>query len=161
MGVRRYQDLVAWQLANSLKKQIYALVEGSAAKRDFRFRDQITDAAASGPSNLSEAFGAYGHPEAARYVRIACSSLMETHNHLGDGVDRHHWTKEQAEPLQDLAEDAKEGGWSLAGLLDDHRRAIALAAPVEEARQIEQSAQALSTRHQAPSTKHRAPSTEH
>ena len=113
MGIRRYQDLVAWQLANELKQKVYALVEDSPARRDLTFCDQIKNSAASGPSNLAEGFGAYGHPESARYARIARSSIMETHNHLGDGVDRRHWTAEQATALQDLADQAKKavGRW--------------------------------------------------
>jgi hypothetical protein len=62
MGIRRYQDLVAWQLANDLKQKVYALVDDSPAKRDFTFCDQIKDSAASGSRNLAEGFGAYGHP---------------------------------------------------------------------------------------------------
>jgi hypothetical protein len=34
MGVRRYQDLVAWQLANELKLNVYELVDQSSARDD-------------------------------------------------------------------------------------------------------------------------------
>jgi four helix bundle protein len=84
MGVRRYQDLDAWRLANELKREVYAL----------------------GPANLAEGFGCYRHPEFARYVRVARASLLETHNHLGDGVDRRFWSAEEATRLQTLADKA-------------------------------------------------------
>jgi len=106
MGVRRYQDLDVWRLANELKIKIYGLVEASTAKDDRRFSDQIKDSAASAPANLAEGFGYYRHPEFARHTRTAKSSLMETHNHLGDGVDRRHWSASEARPLQDLADRA-------------------------------------------------------
>jgi four helix bundle protein len=106
MGVKRYEDLVAWQLANELKKKVYALVDSTSARDDRRFADQVKDAAASAPRNLSEGFGCYRHPEFARYTRVAKASLTETHNHLGDGVDRNHWTARQAVPLQELADRA-------------------------------------------------------
>jgi four helix bundle protein len=106
VGVRRYEDLVAWQLSNELKKNVYALIDRSAARSDRRFCDQVRDAAASGPSNLAEGFGSYRHPEFARYTRIAKASLAETHNHLGDGVDRRHWSRDDAEPLRHLADRA-------------------------------------------------------
>jgi len=32
MGVRRYQDLDAWRLANELKREVYALIENSPAR---------------------------------------------------------------------------------------------------------------------------------
>jgi len=106
VGVRRYRDLVAFQLADELKREVYALVEGSGAREDRRFCDQIRDAAASAPRNLAEGFGCYRHPEFARYARIAKSSLLETHQHLSDGADRRHWPPGEAARVQVLADRA-------------------------------------------------------
>jgi four helix bundle protein len=105
-GVTRYEDLDCWMLANELKLRVYDLIERSPANQDFDFRDQLRDSASSGPSNLSESFAHYRHPDAARFARIAKSSLTETHNHLGDGVDRKYWTAEDAAPLLFLAKRA-------------------------------------------------------
>jgi four helix bundle protein len=105
--VQRYQDLVCWQLANDLKREVYALlVESPSARRDLDFANQLRDAASSGPANISEAFSSYRHKESARYARIAKNSLTETHNHLGDGVDRGHWTAERITNELKLAERA-------------------------------------------------------
>ena len=106
MGVRRYRDLLAWQLADQLKRGVYALVDNSPAKHDFRFCDQIKGSASSAPSNIAEGFGHYHHREFARYIRIAKASIDETHNHLGDGVDRKHWSGKQIEPFLELADRA-------------------------------------------------------
>ena len=106
VAVRRYSDLVAWQLAHELKLKVYALVDRTPAREDRRFCDQIKDAAASAPRNLAEGFGCYRHPEFARYTRIAKASLIETHQHLGDGTDRHHWPPREAVALQQLADRA-------------------------------------------------------
>jgi len=106
MGARRYQDLDVWQLANDLKKRVYALVDRSTARDDRKFCEQIRDSAASAPSNLAEGFACYRHLEFARYTRVAKASLTETHNHLGDGVDRRHWSPREATPLQELADRA-------------------------------------------------------
>jgi flagellar motility protein MotE (MotC chaperone) len=46
MGVRRYQDLVAWQLATELKQKVYAPVDQTTAHDDRRFCEQIKDSAA-------------------------------------------------------------------------------------------------------------------
>jgi four helix bundle protein len=105
--VSRYEDLVCWQLANELKIEVYKLLDDSpSAQRDFDFARQLRRAVSSGPGNLSEGFAHYGHKECARYVRIAKGTLTETHNHLGDGVDRRHWTAERCEPLRQLADRA-------------------------------------------------------
>jgi four helix bundle protein len=104
VAVRRYTDLVAWQLADELKRNVYALIDHSAARDDRRFCEQLRDAAASAPRNLAEGFGCYRHPEFARYTRIAKASLVEVHNHLGDGADRGHWSPTDAAALQWLAD---------------------------------------------------------
>jgi len=106
MVARRYQDLVAWQLANELKVKVYELVDRTTARDDRKFCDQIKDSAASAPRNLAEGFGYYLHPDFARYTRTAKASLIETHNHLSDGVDRSHWSGQNAMPLQHLADRA-------------------------------------------------------
>jgi len=103
MIATRYDELEAWQLANELKQKVYALVEGSSARSDVRFREQIRDSAASATSNLAEGFGYFRHPEFAKHTRIANASLHETHAHLADGVDRRHWSPADTAPLQGLA----------------------------------------------------------
>jgi len=106
MGVSRYQDLAAWQLANDLKRGVYALIDNSVAREDRGFCDQMRRAASSAPANLAEGFGSYRHAEFARYARIAKSSILETHNHLYDGIDRHHWSHEDVDSLLALADRA-------------------------------------------------------
>ncbi len=64
------------------------------------------DSAASAPRNIAEGFGAYGHPQSARYARIAKASLCETQNHLLDGIDRKHWKAEDVKPLMALSKRA-------------------------------------------------------
>jgi four helix bundle protein len=75
---KRYQDLLAWQLADELQRRVYELVDNSTASSDFRFRDQIKGSASAAPTNIAEGFGYYRHPEFARHVRIAKSELSET-----------------------------------------------------------------------------------
>jgi len=46
-------------------------------RRDFKFCAQADSAAASACRNIAEGFGRYGHPDFARFVTIARSSLKE------------------------------------------------------------------------------------
>jgi four helix bundle protein len=101
MIATRYEELDAWRLADSLKKQVYAALETSAAKEHRGFCDQIRDSA-----NLAEGFGYYRHPEFAKHTRIAKASLHETQNHIGDGLDRKLWTMEKATEMHKLADRA-------------------------------------------------------
>jgi four helix bundle protein len=118
MAVRRYQDLEAWQLADELKREVYALVASSPAKNDRRFCQQIFDAAASGPSNLSEGFGRYAHAEFARFSRVAKASILETHNHVGDGYDRGYWSADTRDRVQQIADRAAGATTRLIAYLD-------------------------------------------
>ena len=73
-GVWRFEDLVAWQLAIQLEQLADKYSERPAIKRDFKFHEQLIDAAASGPRNIAEGFGRYHHPEFSRFARIARAS---------------------------------------------------------------------------------------
>jgi len=78
MGVDKYQDLECWRLANELKIEVYALVNGSSARHDLKFREQIVDSARSGPRNIAEGFGRYEHPEFARSITGLIGYLRRT-----------------------------------------------------------------------------------
>jgi four helix bundle protein len=103
-GVSRYEDLEAWQLADELKREVYALTETGPASRDFKFRDQIRDSAASSTKNIAEGFGRFRPAENAHFVEFSVASTMETKDSLKDGVDRGHFSPERALRAQQLAE---------------------------------------------------------
>ncbi len=102
--VHRYQDLVCWQLADELKREVYK--RSPSAKSDFDFTRQLRRSASSGPANLSEGFAYYRHKESAKHARIAKGSLTETQNHIGDGIDRRYWTVERCAAARQLADRA-------------------------------------------------------
>jgi four helix bundle protein len=81
-GVWRFEDLVAWQLAVQLEQLVDRYSERPAIKRVFKFREQLIDAAASGPRNIAEGFGRYHHPEFSRFARIVRASEEEVLNHF-------------------------------------------------------------------------------
>ena len=95
-----------WKLSNELKLGVYDLIRLGDASRDLEFRNQIRNAAASAPRNIAEGFGRYVPREFAQYLRVANGSLMETSNHLQDGVDRRYFRPEQITELQLLAKRA-------------------------------------------------------
>ncbi len=103
-GVKRYEDLEAWQIADELKREVYALTATGPASKDFKFRDQIRDSAASSTKNIAEGFGRFNPGDNARFVEISVASTMETKDSLKDGVDRGHFTPERALHAQQLTE---------------------------------------------------------
>jgi four helix bundle protein len=102
-GAKSFTELDAWRLANELKLGVYELIRSPEVQRDFEFRDQIRNAAASAPRNIAEGFGRYVPRDFAQYLRIANGSLMETANHLRDGVDRGYFTADEIVDLLILA----------------------------------------------------------
>ena len=103
-GVRRYEDLEAWQIADELKREVYALTASGPAARDLEYRNQIRDSAASSTKNIAEGFGRFHPGDNARFVEISLASTMETQDSLKDGVDRGHFTPERVARARELAE---------------------------------------------------------
>ncbi len=98
-----HEELFAWRLAAQLRDQIIIAVDAGPAARDFRFRDQLKDSAASAPRNLAEGFYRYNPKEFAYFTRVARGSLGETKNHLADGLRRQYFAEEEYRRLLILA----------------------------------------------------------
>lgn len=77
MAVNRLEDLVAWQKAMLLAKEIYRLSFYGRFSKDWGFRDQIRRSAVSVFSNIAEGFGRYSVPEFKKYLSIANGSVFE------------------------------------------------------------------------------------
>ena len=85
MGVRRFEDLVVWQLSWQLQQEVFAFTSIEPASLDRDYCDQIRDSSRSAPRNTAEGFGRYYPKEFIRFLRIAAGSLQETRNHLLEG----------------------------------------------------------------------------
>jgi len=86
MAVRRYQDLIAWQLAEEFKREVFRIVQQSKRALDLRYRSQLLDAASSITANIVEGFLRYAPAEFARYLAISLGSLGEAETRLRDGI---------------------------------------------------------------------------
>ncbi len=113
-GVWRFEDLVAWKLAVQLQTFTDRICEGPAIRRDFKFRSQLTDAAASGPRNIAEGFGRFHHPEFARFARIAKASEEEVLNHFYRARSRQYITSAE---FEDAAHAARKALKAVNGLI--------------------------------------------
>lgn len=94
-GWKDIREIAAWRLANDLKCRVDRFLERDEVKRKFRFCDQLSDSARSGPSNISEGFGRFGNKEFARFARIAKASQVEVLNHLIDARDQQLLSKDE------------------------------------------------------------------
>jgi len=88
MAVRSYRDLIAWQLADRFKKEVFRLLrESPDAWNDLRFRNQLLDAATSVTSNLAEGFLRYSPGEFRKFIDYGLGSLAEAEGRLDDGIE--------------------------------------------------------------------------
>jgi four helix bundle protein len=104
MIARRFEELDAWQIADELKREVYALTESGPPARDFDFLDQIRKSAASNTKNIAEGFGRFRPAPFANFMEIAVASAMETKDSLKDGIDRGYFTPARVAGALALAE---------------------------------------------------------
>ena len=96
-GVRRFQDLVAWQLCVELCDVVFEMTETGSAARDIEYQAQIRSAAKKAPALIAEGFLRFTAPEFVRYLRMARGELGEIQNHLEFGRRRNHFRGGQLE----------------------------------------------------------------
>ena len=117
-GVWKFEDLVAWKLAVQLQEVALQFCAEGPIKRDFKFRDQLADSAASAPRNLAEGFGRFHHPEFARFARIAKGSEEEVLNHFLDAKRRGYITQSECDHATHAARKALKAVNGLIRYLD-------------------------------------------
>ena len=103
MVARHYRELVCWQLANDLKRRVYAFIAKPSVAKDFDFCRQIRGSARGGPRTIVEGFGRFRSADFARYLEYARASLMETQNHLDDALDNNYLSAADHKALFGLA----------------------------------------------------------
>jgi four helix bundle protein len=106
MGVRHYEELVAWQLASELRTRVMRLTRVPAVRADLRYCDQFRSAVASIAANIAEGFGRHTRAEFIRFLRYARGSAFETREWLRDGRERGHFSQEEFEELWELLDRA-------------------------------------------------------
>lgn len=88
------QDLIVYQLADELRREVIRLSESPPVHRDFRFRGQLLAAVGSVPANIAEGYARLRHAEFVRFIDYAMGSLRETEEWLRDGEARKIWSSE-------------------------------------------------------------------
>ena len=110
MGVNRYIDLVVWQLANEFKQRILELVQSSsAARRNFKFVEQIESAASAATKHITEGFLRFNPREFCRFLDYAISSVGEAEDWVRDGIDRGYFASNDCDPVFRLARRVSKG----------------------------------------------------
>ncbi len=101
--VTRFEDLICWQKARALVKQVYALTNREPLSRDFKLRDQLRSASVSAMSNIAEGFARFHKKDFIRFLDIAQSSASEVKSLLYIIIDQDHGNTDEIQKIQRLA----------------------------------------------------------
>lgn len=99
----KFEDLIVWQDARMLRKEIYAITKTGLFARDFEMRSQIRDAALSAMDNIAEGFERGTNKEFAQFLNISKGSAGEVRSALYAALDEAYVTPCEFEKLRDRA----------------------------------------------------------
>jgi four helix bundle protein len=86
----RFEDLIAWQEARGLRKEIYAAGRNGHFAKDLEMRGQIRGAALSAMSNIAGGFERASNRESAQFLNIAKGAVGEVRSVLCAAPDEGH-----------------------------------------------------------------------
>jgi|SRR5581483_7711629 len=85
--IERFEDLIAWQKARALTKEIYLITRQGALGKDYGLGNQMQRAAVSIMSNLAEGFERSGLGEFHQFLSTAKASCAELRSQLYIALD--------------------------------------------------------------------------
>jgi four helix bundle protein len=95
-GVKRVEDLVAWQRAMALAKAVYQATTLLRDSERLGLQSQLRRAAVSVRSNIAEGFGRESSSDLIRFLRLARGSLFEVRTQLQLCIDPSFLTPQQS-----------------------------------------------------------------
>jgi len=100
MRIEKFEDIIAWQKADKLTKNIYLNFRNI---RDYSFRDQIQRASISIMNNIAEGFERRTNKEFINFLYIAKGSCGEVRSMLNLAIEFKYITKNQFQEDYNLA----------------------------------------------------------
>jgi four helix bundle protein len=103
--IERFEDIIAWQRARALVKEIYSCARAGAFARDFGLRDQIQRASVSVMSNIAEGYERGGNKEFIQFLSSSKGSCGEVKSHLYVALDQGYIVPAAFEKLYSAADE--------------------------------------------------------
>ena len=103
--VTRFEELIAWQKARQLAKDVYMVSQSGKFASDFGLRDQIQRAVVSIMANIAEGFERNRAGEFYQFLSIAKASCAEVRSHLYIAFDIGYIEQAKFEMLLTQAEE--------------------------------------------------------
>lgn len=104
-GVRRFEDLVAWQKARELAFEIFQLTRSPSFEKDWSLANQIRRAAVSVGSNIAEGFERNRPREFHQFLSIAKGSCGELRSQLYTALDAGLISEEEFHATMSVAQE--------------------------------------------------------
>ena len=103
--IEKFEDILAWQKARELTREVYAHSKVGTFARDFGLRDQIQRASVSVMGNIAEGFERGGDREFVQFLSQSKGSCGEVQSHLYVALDQHYVTQLQFNQLYGCADE--------------------------------------------------------
>ena len=101
--INQFEDIIAWQQARELVREIYKATGSGKFAADFGLRDQIRRASVSVVSNIAEGFERNGDKEFIQFLYYAKGSVGEFRTQLYVASDLNYLTEETFQKLWNMA----------------------------------------------------------
>jgi len=103
--ITTFEDLIAWQKARELTREIYTVTKNGEFKKDFGLRDQIQRACVSIMSNIAEGFDRASRAEFHQFLVIAKGSCAEVKSQLYVAFDVGYISNTRFNKLKELTDE--------------------------------------------------------
>ena len=100
-----YRNLVAYQKAKEVRKQVYRLLKQFPKSEQFALCDQLRRAAVSITSNIAEGITRYSAKDKVHLLEISYGSLMEIMSQIEVAEEEQYITTEQFHNIKILIAD--------------------------------------------------------
>ena len=117
VAARNYRELIVWQDAIKIAKQVYELTGKFPKQETYALADKIRRAAVSVPSNIAEGQARKSPGDFKRFLHIALGSLAEVDTQLVLAQEFGYLDKEDIEPMDEKIQDLRKKLYALINSL--------------------------------------------
>ena len=121
--IDKFEDLIAWQKARALTKEVYQISQRGLFAKDFGLSGQIQRASVSIMSNIAEGFERGGRGEFHQFLSVAKASCAEVRSLLYVALDIKYINKDEFRKIMDKAEEVGRIVGGLRASVDKQRKA--------------------------------------
>lgn len=108
MNYKKFEELPCWIKARELCQAVYQIINLTGFKNDFKFRDQIWDAAGSVMDNIAEGFDDGSTREFIRFLGYSQRSSSEVQSQLYRAIDCGYIDQSQFDNVYEIASECRK-----------------------------------------------------